>query len=223
MKTFHPHGTHLPGLLLIMGGLLTPLAMLVHPTARGADMAARLASLTEISALGRHVHLAMILCIVVLWLSLASLARRRQDDAWVATGMRLYALGAAAMLGAALISGFVVGDYLHRALPAMARDEDALAGVLLAFSANQVLAGAGTLFLSAGIVSWSVAMLWHPSRLAKVCGAYGVLAGLLCLVGYASGWIVLDVSGMTLVVVAHSTWYGLLGAWSLRSARAARI
>lgn len=221
--SFRLHGAHVPGLLLIAAGLLAPLAMLVHPTAQGADTAARLSRLAEISSLSRHVHLAAMLCIVVLWLSLASLARRWPDNGWVGTAMRLYALGAAAMLGAALVSGFLIGDYLQRALPVMARSEDAAAGVLLAFSANQILAGCGTVLLSAGIVSWSVAMLRQPARAAKVCGAYGVLAGLLCLLGYASGRIPLDVPGMTLVVVAHSVWYGLLGAWSLRSARAARI
>jgi len=213
----------LPGLSLIAAGSLAALVMLIHPTARGVDMAARLSSLSEISSLSRHVHLAMILCVVVLWLSLASLARRWPASGWVATAMRLYALGAVAMLGAALISGFLVADYLHRALPHMARAEDALAPVLLAFSANQLLAGAGTLLMSAGLALWSMRMLRDRSWLARICGGYGVLAGLLCGIGYAIGRIPLDVHGMTFVVAVHGLWYCLLGAWAVRSATRPRV
>ena len=207
------------GLLLIASGVLAPLIMIFHPTAQGADMAARLVSLTEISSLSRHVHLAMIACIVALWLSLTHLARCWPGSGGVGAAVRLYALGAVAMLGAALISGFLIGDYLQRVMPLIPHTEDALPSVLLAFSANQVLAGFGTLGMSAGIVLWSVAMLRQSGPLAIACGAYGVIAGLLCLTGYAAGWIALDVAGMTFVVVAQSLWYCLLGLWVVRASQ----
>ena len=207
----------LPGVLLIASGVLAPLIMIFHPTAQGADMAERLTRLTGISALSGHLHLAMIVCIIALWLSLAHLARRWPGNGWVWAAVRLYTLGAAAMLGAALISGFLIGDYLQRVLPLIPLAEDALPSVLLAFSANQVLAGFGTLGMSAGIVLWSAAMLRQPGRLAVPCGIYGVIAGLLCLIGYATGLISLDVPGMTFVVVAQSLWYCLLGLWVVRT------
>ncbi|KRA54488.1 hypothetical protein ASD77_07765 [Pseudoxanthomonas sp. Root65] len=207
------------GLLLIASGVLAPLIMIFHPTAQGADMAARLVSLTEISSLSRHVHLAMIACIVALWLSLTHLARCWPGSGGVGAAARLYALGAVAMLGAALISGFLIGDYLQRVMPLIPHAEDALPSVLLAFSANQVLAGFGMLGMSAGIALWSVAMLRQSGPLAIACGAYGVIAGLLCLIGYAAGWIALDVTGMTFVVVAQSLWYCLLGLWVVRASQ----
>jgi hypothetical protein len=212
-------GALLSGVPLIASGVLTPLIMIFHPTAQGSDIAARLTSLTEISPLSRHVHLAMIVCIVTLWLSLAHLARRWPGNGWVWAAVRLYALGAVAMLGAALTSGFLIGDYLQRVLPLIPHIEDALPSVLLAFSANQVLAGFGTLGMSAGIVLWSAAMLRQPGRLAIPCGTYGVIAGLLCLIGYATGLISLDVPGMTFVVVAQSLWYCLLGLWVVRASQ----
>lgn len=89
---------------------------------------------------------------------------------------------------------------------------------LLAFSANQLLAGIGTLLMSAGIALWSLAMRREPGRLASVTACYGVIAGLACLIGYATGMLRLDVSGMTFVVVAQSVWYCLLGAWAIRNA-----
>lgn len=208
-------GVLLPGLLLIASGLLAPLFMLFHPTANGAGTAARLISLAEISSLSRHVHLAMILCLLALWLSLAFLSRRWPDSGWVWVAMRLYALGAIAMLGAALISGFLIGDYLQRALPMLAHAEDALPSVLLAFSANQTLACFGTLLMSTGIVLWSVAMLRERGGLAMACGCCGVIAGFACLVGYATGLVSLDVPGMSFVVVAQSLWSCLLGLWAV--------
>jgi len=123
------------------------------------------------------------------------------------------------MLGAALISGFLIGDYLQRVMPLIPHAEDALPSVLLAFSANQVLAGFGMLGMSAGIVLWSVAMLRQFGPLALACGAYGVIVGLLCLTGYATGGIRLDVSGMTFVVIAQSLWYCLLGLWVVRASQ----
>lgn len=207
----------LSGMLLIASGVVAPLVMVFRPAAQGADVAARLISLTDISPLSRHVHLAMIVCIVALWLSLAGLARRWSGNAVVWAAARLYALGAAAMLAAALISGFLVGDYLQRVLPLLPRTEDALPSVMLAFSANQVLAGFGTLGMSAGIVLWSAAMVRQPGPLALACGAYGAITGLLCLLGYATGMISLDVAGMSFVVAAQSLWYLLLGLWVVRA------
>ena len=207
----------LPGLLLIASGVLAPLIMVFHPTAQGPDVATRLVSLSEISSLSRHVHLAMIVCVIGLWLSLAYVARRLPGSGWVWTAVRLYALGALAMLGAALISGFLIGEYLGRALPLMRSPEDALPSVLLAFSANQILAGIGTLLMSAGIALWSVAMVRERGWLAAACGYYGLVAALACIVGYATGAISLDVAGMTAVVIAQSLWSCLLGAWVVRT------
>lgn len=207
----------LPGLLLIASSMLAPLIMVFHPTARGPDVATRLVSLSEISSLSRHVHLAMIVCVIGLWLSLAYVARRLPGSGWIWTAVRLYALGALAMLGAALISGFLIGEYLGRALPLMQSPEDALPSVLLAFSANQILAGVGTLLMSAGIALWSVAMVRERSWLAAACGYYGLLAGIGCLTAYATGLISLDVAGMTAVVLAQSLWSSLLGLWVVRT------
>ncbi|KRA16857.1 hypothetical protein [Lysobacter sp. Root604] len=212
-------GALLSGVTLIASGVLAPLIMAFHPTAQGADVAARLTSLTEISSLSRHVHLAMIVCIVALWLSLAHLARRWPGNGWVWAAVRLYALGAVAMLGAALISGFLISDYLQRVLPLIPRAEDALPSVLLAFSANQVLAGFGTLGMLGGIVLWSAAMLRQSGRLAIACSAYGMIAGLMCLIGYITGLISLHAPGMTFVVVAQSLWYCLLGLWVVRASQ----
>jgi hypothetical protein len=218
--TPRPPATRLPALVLIGAGIAGALVMAFHPSAHGTGVEARLHGLAAISPLAMHVHMAMIACVVAVWLALAWIARQ-SPSGWVWLAARLYALGAAAMVGAALLYGFITGAYLGRALPAVATAMDALPPVLLAFSANQVLAGFGTLVMSAAIVAWSVALVRMPGRLARVCGVYGIGAGWACIVAYASGLLSLDVAGMMAVVVAHGAWYCLLGLWSLRGGQVA--
>ncbi|HVI57906.1 MAG TPA: hypothetical protein VM619_03395 [Luteimonas sp.] len=212
--------TWLPAIVLIAAGVAAAGVMAFHPTAQGMDAEARLHSLAAISPLSMHVHMAMIACVVGVWLAVAYIARSSPPSGWIWLADRLYALGAIAMLGAALVNGFVTGAYLERALPQVTEARDALPSVLLAFSANQALAGFGTLFMSAAIAAWSLALLRMPGRLARACGAYGLCAGAACVVVYAAGRLSLDVAGMTAVVVAHGAWYCLLGIWSLRSGNA---
>lgn len=213
--TPHPSATRLPAMVLIGAGIASAVVMAFHPSAHGTGVEARLHSLATISPLGMHVHMAMIACVIAVWLALAWIARQ-STSGWIWLAARLYALGAVAMVGAALLNGFITGAYLGRALPAVAAAKDAFPSVLLAFSANQVLAGFGTIFMSAAIAAWSAALVHTPGRLARVCGVYGIGAGLACIVAYAGGLLSLDVAGMMAVVVAHGAWYCLLGFWSLR-------
>ncbi len=208
--------TRFPAIVLIGAGIVGALVMTFHPTAQGIDVASRLNSLGTISALGMHVHMAMIVSVVGLWFALAYIARHSPSSGWVWLAVRLYSIGAGAMLGAALISGFIIGDYLGRALPEVSATKNAWPPVLLAFSANQVLAGFGTLFMSAAIMAWSIVLVRMRDRFAQACGVYGICSGAACVAAYVGGLLSLDVAGMTVVVVAHGAWYCLFGIWSLR-------
>lgn len=211
----HRSAEQLPEIALIIAGLVGAAVMAFHPAAQGVGAEARLKSLTTISALSMHVHMAMIASVTCIWLALAHLAKRWPSNGWVWIAVRLYSLGASAMLGAALISGFITGAYLQRALPVVSVPHDALPPVLLAFAANQVLAGFGTLFMSAAIAAWSMALVRARGRLVQACGVYGIVAGAACVAAYAGGFLSLDVAGMTTVVIAHCIWYCLLGLSSL--------
>lgn len=208
--------TRLPAIVLISAGVVGALVMTLHPTAQGMGATARLNSLTMISALAMHVHMAMIASVVSLWLALAYIAKCFPLSGWIWLAVRLYSIGTAAMLGAALVSGFITGDYLGRVLPKLSAAEDALPPILLAFSTNQVLSGFGTIFMSAAIAAWSMALVRTHGPLARGCGIYGIISGLACIVAYATGFLSFDVVGMTAVVVAHGAWYSLLGTWLLR-------
>lgn len=212
--------TRWPAFILMGAGLASVAGMLFHPAARGPDAEARLQGLVALSPLAMHVHLAMIAAVIALWLALARLAGQWPERGGIWIGARLYALGAAAMLGAALISGFLIGGYLGRMQSVSARVEDVLPPLLLAFAANQTLAGFGTVLMSLAIGAWSLDMIRWRDRCALACGVYGLAAGGGCVVAYGSRWLSLDVPGMTAVVVVHGLWYCLLGGCLLRQGNA---
>lgn len=204
-----------PGIVLIVTGVLAALVMLFHPAAEGGTTQARLQSLARISSASLHVHLAMIAFIITLWLSLAYTARCWWGSGAVWVASRLYTMGAIAMVGAALISGFVLGTYLDRTMP-VASVQDVLPSALLLFSANQVLAGFGMILMSLSILIWSVVLLRQGAHVARACGGYGLLLGVVSLAMYAMGKLALDVDGMMAVVFGQSLWYCLFGAWLIR-------
>ena len=204
-----------PGIVLIVTGMLAALVMMVHPAAEGGTTQARLQSLARISSTSLHVHMAMIAFIIALWLSLAYTARAWWDSGPVWLASRLYAMGAIAMVSAALISGFVLGAYLDRTLP-VASVQDVVPSALLLFSANQVLAGFGMILMSLSILLWSGVLMRQGAWLARACGGYGLCLGVVCLALYALGKLALDVHGMMAVVFGQSVWYVLFGAWLIR-------
>lgn len=210
-----PLARRLVGGTLIGASVLSLLAMSHHPTAHGMTDELWVADLVRIGALGRPVHAGMIVCVVAIWLALGEYSVWR-GNALARIAEKLYGLGVAAMIGAALINGFAIGHYAGNAL----RDgPDALRAVAdvmpLAWSLNQTLAGFGVFALSAGIVAWSLEMWRTPGVLARVTAVYGVVVmpGLCTL--FALGLFQLDVSGMGAIVVAQSAWNLMSGfaAW----------
>ncbi len=212
-----PGESRWPARVLSGAGGVGAIAMMFHPAAGSAgDAEAGLHALAAISTTAMHVHLVMIVVVIALWIALACLARAWPASGWIWVGMRLYSLGVGAMLGAALISGFLIHGYLDRMAPFAAHADEVLPALVLAFAANQVLAGFGTVLMSLAIAAWSVEMLRQRRRMAAVCGAYGIGIGLIGVVAYAARWLSLDVAGMTAVVVAHGVWYCLFGLGWLR-------
>jgi hypothetical protein len=209
----------LAGTTLIVVGIIQVIAMLFHPHANGADAPVRLVSLAEISPLSMHVHLIMIVAIIASWLALSHGSRQWPSPGWAWLAERLYRTGASAMIGAALINGFAVGNYARWVLRAADADMNVAVNVAtFAFSLNQVLAGFGTLLMSLGVLAWSIGLRHGTGRLAKIASVYGVIAGAACCLVYASGLIRLDVQGMAMIVAAHAVWYVLAGLllWSSR-------
>lgn len=202
--------------VLIAAAVLQLAAMAFHPVAHGDSAAERIASIAAQAPLSAHVHGLLILLVLATWLALAQYSGPRAQRPLVRCAERLYGLGVAAMLGAALVNGFAVGHFAARALRAGDAALAAAPSVLLfAASLNQVLAGFGTLLLSCGIAAWALDLWRAPGALARLVAVYGMTAAMACWVAYLGG-LRLDVAGMGAVMLAQALWYVLLGVLLLR-------
>jgi hypothetical protein len=212
-----PLARRLVGGTLIGASALSLLAMSHHPSAHGMTEELWVADLVRIGALSRPVHAGMIVCVIALWLALAEWSAWR-GKALTRIAEKLYGLGAIAMIGAALINGFVIDHLASNALEDGAEGlRDAARVMPLAWSLNQTLAGFGVFALSGGIVAWSLDLWRLPGVVARVTAAYGVVVMLGLCGAFAFGFFPLDVPGMGAVVAAQAVWYVLAGLSSWRT------
>jgi hypothetical protein len=212
-------GARTAGVVLIATSLLSVLLMAHHPSAASHDTAGIAAEIAGKAPLSRFVHGALIAMIGAQIFAFVEFCRRiGLGDGAVRAGFIGYALGACAMIGAALISGFLVSDLSEHYRSLAAGELDAYRHLLrFAMAANQTLAKFGVVAMSAGIVSWSIAIV-RGSRAPRWLGALGFVAGLAPAVALAIGVLALDVHGMLLVVVCQTAWNIAAGVYLIRFA-----
>lgn len=204
------------GVVLILAPLLSVFAMAHHPSTGGAGAAERLAEMVRESTISSSVHGGLIALMIATLIGFFTVAGRLGwRRARVQAGAIAYSIGVLCMVGAALVSGFIIAALAERYVDATpAEMEAAMPSFHLASSANQALAKTGAVAMSAGIFFWSWCML-RGSRLQRGLGALGLLVGLAPAASLLTGRLVLDVHGMLLVVVAQSLWTVGVGIWLL--------
>lgn len=192
------------GAILVGAALLGMVALMHHPTAAHSSAATLSERLTDIALLARAVHGAMIAVSVALLIALLRVALWLGGGAALAAAV-LSALGVQAMLGAALINGFVV--------VALAERGETGVGALL-WTLNQTLAGAGVIALSLAIIAYG-ASLWSRARWLAVMSFLvgGTGAGAML-----SGAVMLHVAGMQASFALLAAWFVAVGVWLLRGA-----
>ena len=193
------------GIVLVAATIVSILAMAHHPSVASHDAGAAIAEIGTKATLNRIVHGVLIALMGLEAYAFAVFAHRigaRRDA--VRLGFVAYAIGIGAMIGAALISGFVVTRLASHYAEAGA-DPDAFANLArLAMAGNQSLAQLGVIAISVAILAWSVALL--HDRAQRWLAIVGLAASVLPALALVAGLIQLDVSGMTLVVVAEAIW-----------------
>jgi hypothetical protein len=207
------------GIILIASSVLAVLFMAHHPTAETHDAAALAADIGGKASLSRFVHGGLIALLAAQLFAFTVFCRWvGAERGAVGAGLVAYAIGTGAMIGAALISGFVVSDlathYAHEA----AGDSQAFMDLLrISMTGNQALAKLGVITMSIAIVLWAFALFrtHRPVWVAIV----GLLAGLVPAVALATGLIHLDVAGMLLVVIAETVWNLSVGVLLVRATR----
>jgi hypothetical protein len=209
-----PRTARTAGIVLIAASLLSILLMAHHPTPGTHDSASLAAAIAAKADLSRFVHGGLITLIGIELFALGVFCSAiGSDRSAVRAGFVAYAIGAAAMMGAALISGFVVSDLADHY--ASAPDADAFAALAqLAWAGNQALAKLGVVAMSLATALWAIAFL--QARRALWVAIVGLVAGVVPVAALVLGLIRLDVTGMLLIVVAWTAWNLAAGIYLVR-------
>jgi hypothetical protein len=119
----------------------------------------------------------------------------------------VYLFGAVAVLIGTAVSGFIVPDIMAR----MVEDTPAAApqwhiAIVSIFAINQAFSKIYAVAVSVAMVLWSVAAL-KAGGFGRVLALYGCIVAPVLVVAVCSGLMRLNVTGMTVVVLAQALWF----------------
>ncbi|HEY3644199.1 MAG TPA: hypothetical protein VGM16_02575 [Gammaproteobacteria bacterium] len=207
MQTPQDHHAGIAGVTLIAATLLSVLAMAHHPTLTAPDITQALQQLKDLANLSAWVHGILIaLMLLIYWCLTEYSLRRGVGKPLVRAGLIFYGAGVVAMIGAAVVSGWLTAR-IGNLLPNPGDQDLHLLAILINFSGamNRVLANLGAVAMSAGILAWSIGLL-HDQGWTRAVGLIGVLAGAAPALLLITGGMHLDVHGMLLVVLVQGVW-----------------
>lgn len=210
-----PRGT-IAGIVLVACGALAVFAMAHHPTVEAHTPAEAIREIGRVGPANVIVHAAMIAIIAALLFALAVFSLRRGLAKEAVLGALVaQAIGSAAMIAAAMISGFVIPDIAARFANAPP-DAMKVAVQVIAIGAgtNQLFAKLGVIGMSLAIVLWSADLVRTPG-FVRMAGILGFAAGALALGMLVSG-VHLTPLTLGVIVLGHALWYCALGALLVR-------
>lgn len=195
------------GALLIAATILEVAVMAHHPSIKTQNLAHAIEELRTMVALSAWVHGALIALMLASYYGFTQFALLRGlHRPLVRVGLIAYTVGVFAMIGAALIDGFVCPRV---ALPTveLGSGDIRVTGQILVLCGllNQAAANLGAVAMSAGIAAWSLDLL-RGAGLQRTIGVLGVLVGLGPAAALVFGAIALNVHGMLLVVILQAIW-----------------
>jgi hypothetical protein len=199
------------GVVLVATALASILLLLAHPGDAATSFADILKSEAAHRALDAVVHGGYIAVLAVQSICLAIISRRLGlARAPVVAGLVFFAIGVAFSAGSLLTDGLIVPAIAAKYLAAPAdKLEFAKSLFVLCGAAIRVLMPMGLLFQSAGIVSWSLALLRGTSRTA---GMLGLLIGGATVAALAATVTTLNPLVVMGGLAAQAVWIVAVGA-----------
>lgn len=181
-------------------------AMAHHPYITPSYPPTQIEQMANIAPLTAYVHGLLILVVLAyIWLFALYGAAKNTSVVWLGSG--LFAVGGLAMTGAALISGFLAPAML---LSSEINTDKQLAifefQSRLLWQSNQVLANASTFAWSCALIFWSSNLVRDKTSWRWI-GSAGLLIGSSSLICMITGKWHLDVRGMSIYVLAITTWF----------------
>lgn len=200
-----------------VGAVLSVAFMAHHPSVGSADITNAVAEMSREAAISAWAHGGLIVVIAVMLLGFIGLSDFLGFRFLrVRAATLVYGLGVILMMGAALVSGFIVtglaSAYVGEPDSVLQSLQPALR---LCYQVNQTLAKAGTVALSAAILLWSWVLLGE-SRGARAVGVLGILVGAVPALMLFMGHLRLNVHGMGAVVLGEAVWSVAVAVWLFR-------
>jgi hypothetical protein len=196
-----------PGFILSAASLLEVVGMSHHPSVQASDISQAVEQIARFSTLSAVVHGVLITLMLLIAYGFVEFAGRRGlRRPLIRAGAIGYGCGVLAMIGAALVSGFIITELASLIPHATTLDLQINRQLLLLCRVlNQSCANFAVVAMSAGIVCWSLD-LCDESGSRRAVGIFGCLVGLVPALALLFGKLQLDVRGMTEVVVVQAAW-----------------
>ena len=211
----HSKSTRAAGTVLLGLCALALLFMAHHPTlgAPGYDTLAEEAAAE--SGLNGLVHGMLIAITAGFFVCLAMFAELLNRNYFLTrAGLSVFGIATLTMIGAALVSGFIVPETARKLLSAeMANEFEPILRMLGA--TNQTLAETGVIAYGAGMLLWG-ARLVRMSGFARISGLAGLAGGAALAGGILSGQLHLNITGMTLALAIMCAWLVLAAVMMIR-------
>lgn len=201
------HTSAAPGIILLAASLLEVLAILHHPSVQTSNTGQAVEEIVQFSTLSAIVHGALITLMLLIAYGFVDFAARRGlHRPLIRAGAIAYGCGVIAMIGAALVSGFLITKLAILMPHATSVDLQINQQILLMCGVlNQTCANFAVVAMSAGILCWSLD-LCSDAGLHRAIGVFGCLVGFIPGLTLMLGKIHLDVHGMSGVVAVQAGW-----------------
>jgi hypothetical protein len=193
--------------MIALGSVLAPAFMMHHPSPRSHTMADFIEAVRQGALTNAVVHGALVTVIGLLVVGFSFLAERLGRDSFVArAGLVAYGVGAIALIAAALVSGFILPEFVSRYQGRPQEEVEVVRHVLgLCRAVNQVCSRVGVMGTAVAVLLWSM-LLVRRTGLAFAVGVLGCVAGTGLAIGLLSGYLKMDVHGVLVFILAQSVW-----------------
>lgn len=164
---------------LVASTVLSIVAVAAHPTISGGGGASQiLRDMVEARAADEHVHGVVIAVMVGYFFGFAGFAGHLGlHRAPVRVGLVAYGIGGLAMIGAALLDGFITPAFSAQFVGAAPDKADQAVAILtFGWIAIQYLSKLGFIGMSIGMLGCSIPLLGEPG-LARLTGVIGLVSG----------------------------------------------
>jgi hypothetical protein len=204
----------LGGLALIAGAVAGLVTMSLHPT--GHDLAAP-GPFASAAFRNAAVHGLAIASLPVSFLGALALSRRLESPARLASAaLVIYGFALAAVMSAAVVSGFVAPRLVRGMIDAAGPARDGWEMLLdYNYFLNQAFARVYVVASFAAIFLWSLAIV-RGRVLAAAVGVYGLVMAPVAVLAVASGHVRLGVHGFGLIMLVQALWLAAAGVLLLR-------